>query len=142
MQLQAPPHSGSEFYNHKGFHSIVLMALCNANYLFTLVDIGDSGHNSDGGIFANCTFGKKFLNEEMNTPPDEQLPNSSVTVPYHIVGDAAFPLKKNIMRPFPGKNLNHEEKVFNYRLSRCRLMQCTGVFCSKICEITLFLDAQ
>ncbi len=40
--LQAPFNAGSEFYNYKKSHSIVLMGLVNANYEFMYVDIGKS----------------------------------------------------------------------------------------------------
>ena len=41
--MQAPARSGSQFFNYKKCHSIVLMAVVNANYEFILVDIGDAG---------------------------------------------------------------------------------------------------
>ena len=62
--IQAPKNSGSMFYNYKGTFSVVLMALVDANYKFTYVDIGDYGSNLDGGIFKNSKFGQAFMNNE------------------------------------------------------------------------------
>ena len=41
--IQAPARSGSLYYNYKKSFSIVLLAVCNARYEFTLVDIGEAG---------------------------------------------------------------------------------------------------
>ncbi|XP_055584768.1 uncharacterized protein LOC129737631 [Uranotaenia lowii] len=120
IAIQCPANSGSAFFNHKGFHSIVLMAVCSANYEFLMVDIGGFGGNSDGGILSASEFGKRLLQNNLNFPRPNILPYSSVEFPFYIVGDAAFPLKNNLMRPYPGMNLPHVKDNFNTRLSIAR----------------------
>lgn len=66
--LQAPMHSGSEYYNYKGVFSIVLFALVDGNYNFTYVDVGCQGRISDGGVFENTTFKKALNSEQLNLP--------------------------------------------------------------------------
>ena len=45
-----------------------------------------------------------------------------VPLPYIVIGDEAFPLKKYLMRPYPrsARRLSEAERIFNYRLSRSR----------------------
>ena len=55
--MQAPHNSGSAYFNYKKKHSIVLLPVCNTKYEFTMVDIGDSGRQSDGSVYNNSHLG-------------------------------------------------------------------------------------
>ena len=120
IRIQAPSNSGSNFFNYKGYFSIVLLALCDANYCISVLDLGSTGRESDAGIFGRSKLYEMLENGSLGLPGDTNLQNSETKLPNFIVGDEAFPMKSYLMRPYPGKNLTHEEKVFNYRLSRAR----------------------
>ena len=60
--IQAPHNSGSQFFNYKCTFSLVLIALVDADYKFTFVDIGNYGSQSDGAVFKHSNFGQKFIN--------------------------------------------------------------------------------
>ena len=51
--IQTPPRSGSNYFNHEKIQSIGLLVVCNARYKFTLVDVGQAGGQSDGGVYEN-----------------------------------------------------------------------------------------
>ena len=55
--IQAPGSTGSLYFNYKKSFSIVLLAVCNAQYEFTLVDIGEAGRKSDSGIYNTSPIG-------------------------------------------------------------------------------------
>lgn len=116
----APPNSNSIFFNYKKSHSIVLMAICDADYKFIYVDVGCNGRRADGGVFNSCSFANALNSGALNLPDPRSLPGSDVVLPYVIVADNAFAMRQNLMKPFPGSNLTPSQRVFNYRLSRAR----------------------
>ena len=137
--MQAPAHSGSLFFNYKKSHSIVLMAVSNANYEFILVDIGDTGHNSDGGVLANSQLDDIIRGEtNRNIPEPEVICGTGKKFPFVFVGDDAFQLRGfqlrvNLLIPYPRETLQREERIYNYRLSRARriIENCFGIAASR-----------
>ena len=56
-----------------------------------------------------------------NIPEDEPLGGCKFTpFPYFLLGDDTFPLKKWLIKPYPGRNLSEEIKIYRYQLSRAR----------------------
>ena len=135
--LQAPARSGSLFYNYKGTFSIVLMAIVDAQYRFTFIDVGTYGSNAGGAIFN----GLALINGELDIPPPKSLSNwlAGGVLPHCFVADEAFPLRADIMRPYPRASRQHRlsevEQVFNYRLSRARRIveNAFGILAQRFC---------
>ena len=90
MVIQTPICAGSSYFKYKGVHSIVLMAVGDAHYSlviiqkfkkrareinftfikfrFILVDICDSGCNSDGRVLSNFDFGQALVDDSLFIP--------------------------------------------------------------------------
>nr|XP_039250079.1 putative nuclease HARBI1 [Styela clava] len=118
--IQAPANSGSSFFNYKKTFSLVLLAVSDAKYRFIYVDVGAYRRQSDGNVFASSSFGKKLLDGSLDLPKSTILEGMIEPLPHVFLGDEAFPLKTNLMRPFPGTGLSRRSRIFNYRLSRAR----------------------
>lgn len=146
--VQAPPNSGSLYFNYKKTFSVVLLAACDANYKFTLVQVGDMGSNSDAGIFAESLIGQQLREAQLDLPRgNAKLPGSNIRTPCFFVGDDAFPLSMTMTKPYPRRGLSEAKRIFNYRLSRARriIENTFGILASKWRvfrkPITLYPDA-
>lgn len=133
--IKKPGKSGSSYFNYKHTFSIILMATVDADYKFITVDIGAMGRFSDGNVFASSGLGKKMMRHTLQLPNPEQIPTIAESLPYVFVGDEAFPLSENLMRPYPRRQVtgNYEHQVFNARLSRARqTVECAfGILSSR-----------
>ena len=94
------------------------MALVDADYKFLWIDVGSDGSTNDASIYNGSELkeGLESPNNIFNIP----LPGDDVPIPYYIVGDNAFGINKSLMNPFSIRNMEHHERIFNYRLSRAR----------------------
>ena len=131
IAIECPGYSGSEYYNYKGFFSIVLMAMCDAKYCFTFINVGNYGKENDAHIFNNSDLGKAFNAGEMQIPSSEIVDGHEL--PYVIISDEIFALKSWLMKPYPGKGLTRSQAIFNYRLSRARrtIENCFGILAAR-----------
>jgi hypothetical protein len=121
VAIQCPSNCGSVYYNYKGFHSIILMAACDADYNLTMIDVGAFGKQNDAKTFSESHFGKKLLQQP------KELPKFSLSFSSNehqlsglFVADDAFPLKPHILKPYAGHMLPTKKQIFNYRLSLAR----------------------
>ncbi|CAF4946326.1 unnamed protein product [Pieris macdunnoughi] len=94
----------------------------DADYCFTFIDVGAPGREGDSSIFKSSNFGQKLTCSQLDLPEPAHLPNNigKPPVPFVFIGDAAFGLNKNVMRPFSLRNITTPKKIYNYRLSRDR----------------------
>jgi Plant transposon protein. len=116
--IQAPHNSGSYYFNYKGQHSIVLMAIVDAEYKFLVVTIGSNGRVSDGGVF-RASGVADFIETAAKDIEKTPLPGRRLCVPHVFVADDAFPLQSHIMKPYPF-NSQGSMRIYNYRISRAR----------------------
>jgi DDE superfamily endonuclease len=118
--VKAPPNSGSSFFNYKHTFSIVLMALVDADYKFTYVDEGSNGRISDGGVFKACSLYDMMVKHTANWPGSCKLPRTDDMCTFHIVADDVFPLRDDVMKPYPFQSCTASQRIFNYHLSHAR----------------------
>ena len=122
IPLKCPPgglEACKEYHNFKNFYSIVLMGIVDSHYRFVWGSCGFPGNSHDAIIFKSTDL--------WNSIQDGLLPNVSkavgeVNVPPLIVGDSAFPLCTWLMKPYTNAVLSPQQRYYNYRLSRARMV--------------------
>ena len=97
--------------------------------------LGGYGRTSDSGSLRNSAFGEALRDGTLDLPPARVISGAEQRgpLPHVFVGDEAFPLMTHLLRPFPGQHHTQEKRVFNYRLSRARLVvECAfGILASR-----------
>ncbi|XP_050508003.1 uncharacterized protein LOC126885473 [Diabrotica virgifera virgifera] len=133
VRIVCPSKSGSQFFNYKNYFSIVLLAIVDAEYKFTAVDVGSYGREGDSSIFTKSALGKSLYENTINFPQDAALPGSQKVLPFVIVGDEAFRLHKNLMKPYNRVQAkdDFQKAIFNYHLCRARRVSenAFGILC-------------
>ncbi|XP_069616939.1 uncharacterized protein [Ranitomeya imitator] len=134
IRITKPSGTGSKYFNYRKYFSVVLMAIAAADCRFVSMDIGPSGQGNDSQTFKNSVMGKRLYGNNLNFPLPRPLPNSEgPPMPFVVVGDEAFQMCANLLKPYSSRDLNHTKRIFNYRLTRARrTVECAfGLLVSK-----------
>jgi hypothetical protein len=101
--IKCPQNAGFFYLNYKSFHSINLSGVDDTNCCFALIDVGTHGRENNSSVFSNSSFGKAFNFGDLNVPPMRNIPGTSIIIPLYFVGEEAFSLQPNLMKPFQGE---------------------------------------
>ena len=107
--------SGSEYFNYKGYFSLVLLASVDADYKFLWVNAGASGSSSDSQIFNRSKLKRRIENGTLGLPPPEPLGPGEPDLHYFLLGDDAFALMPWLVKPYSRCQLTREERIDTYR---------------------------
>jgi hypothetical protein len=108
------------YCNRNRYHSIILQAVCDADYMFTDVFTGYPGSVHDARVFSNSPLCKRI-----NENPNQVLPDNS-----HILGDSAYKCTNYLLTPYRDNgHLTRKQKTYNYKQSSTRVFieQCFGL---------------
>ena len=78
IAIKCSKKSGSNYFNYKGFFSLVILAICDAKYCFTFVDIGQYGRGNDSGVLKLSHMGTCFEDSSLNVPEGSKIPGMDV----------------------------------------------------------------
>lgn len=97
----------------------------NESIFYCRAECGVNGRISDGGVIRNTTTYRKLENGTLNIPLPEVVRDQTTMLPYVFIGDEAFSLRPDFMKPFSQQALNAERIIYNFRLSHARrLIEC------------------
>ncbi|XP_056301555.1 uncharacterized protein si:dkey-121j17.6 [Danio aesculapii] len=119
IYIQPPAKTGT-FDNYKGRCFVTATAAVDANYKFIYISVDTHVMASDAGPFAQSGLCKWMDSGLLNCPPPEPLANSDLKIPYMFVGDETYPLRPDLMKPYPSKPTDRSQQILNYRLSRAQ----------------------
>jgi hypothetical protein len=109
IPIVAPRLHTADYYNRKGFHSVLLQGVVSSKCIFWDFDIGWAGSMHDANLWARSDIG--------------QFCEVGRLSPYALVGDAAYPCRPWMLTPYKGHKdvLSREEYHWNYVQSSIRM---------------------
>ena len=141
IPIVRPDDSASDYYNRKGYYSVIMQSTVDFRGLFIDVYIGWPGKVHDARVFVNSSLYQKgntsalfpdwkrsicgvevsaFVCDEMTAFNDTHSP---LKVPLVVLGDPAYPALPWLMKPFSDTgHLTAGQKLYNYRQSRARMV--------------------
>ena len=122
IPIVSPRDCPADYYNRKGWHSIILQGKVDFRGWFTDIYVGWPGRVHDARVFANSSLYSRGQQNTLFTP-NTSVSLSGADVPLVLLGDPAYPLLPWLMKAYVNNgHLTPQKKLFNYRLSKARVV--------------------
>ena len=110
IPIMSPSKDAPEYYCRKGFYSVILQGVVDAQCKFWDFDFGWPGSCHDWSVFQRSTLGVEVMKNKY--------------LPYKLIGDAAYPMRPWFFTPFKGvkDGLSPEKNHWNYIQSSTRMV--------------------
>ncbi|CAN8011069.1 unnamed protein product [Ixodes pacificus] len=115
--ISPPKEHATDYYNYKGWHSIILLALVDHRYRFRYINLGTPGRCHDANVYGRSQL-RTLVDSVQFQSPTVAIEGTAIAP--IILCDQAFPLTTNLLKPFASATSETREAVFNYNLSKTR----------------------
>ncbi|XP_042279528.1 uncharacterized protein LOC121905356 isoform X1 [Thunnus maccoyii] len=114
-----------------------IMKTCEALYDVLKEDYL-KGTVSDAGLFGQSDLRTAMDRDLLDVPCPEPLQDTIINMLYVFIGDKAFPLRTDLVKPYPYQNQDHGQQIFNYHLSRerCTVENAFGILANRCAFLT------
>lgn len=121
VPVTPPAMNHTDYYNRKGWYSMLVQAVVDHDYLFRDLCVGWPGSVHDARVLVNSNLFKKVTSGEVLQGEEVHIRGKPLRT--YLIGDSAYPLLPWLIKPFSfSSSLNSEQKNYNYRLSRARVV--------------------
>jgi hypothetical protein len=115
VKIERPRYQGNAYFCRKGFYSLNMQAVCDAERRITWMSVLTCGSTHDSVAFLQSGLGKIMI--------DTEHPIHATDL--WVAGDDAYKgvanRSKSLLTPFPGKRLSEADDAFNAYQSICRI---------------------
>lgn len=112
ISIEPPSGEETDYFNYKKHHSVIVLAVVNADLKFTYINVGAPGRCNDAFV-----YNRSKLFDVIKNPIYSQfyMVHNTTRIQAHLVADSAFPLSQNLMKPYAERvNMPRQQSSFNY----------------------------
>ena len=119
IPVSPPTLCHTDYYNCKGWYSVLIQAVVDYKYCFLDICNGWPGSVHDACMRAHSTL-KKANSGQLLSCTTKIICGASV--PVFVIGDSAHPMLPWLMKPYDQPSVECAESTYSYRISRGRIV--------------------